>query len=195
MPSSLKSANLAIVLGFCEYLRLEDKIRKSLLFYVKISLNNSVWWLADDCLFWWFLKDSLATLRQFSDNFITTLSVRRSCSVLSRTSISETGQTFIHPLIHGLGTPNEAFFHWNSELLGLGRQIGQIDFGAFGVLSAKLSAPIWVQWVSCPYFPLFNHYFYKKLNLYIHIPNIYLGLGFEFEFGPQRTKDLAFVCP
>ena len=24
------------------------------------------------------------------------------------------------------------------------------------------------------------HYFYKKLSLYIHIPNIYLGLGFEF---------------
>ena len=49
-------------------------------------------------------------IHSFSDNFITTLIVRRSCSV-SRTSISETGQTFIHPLIHGLGTPNEAFFH------------------------------------------------------------------------------------
>ena len=36
---------------------------------------------------------------------------------------------------HGLRTPNEAFFHWNSKLLGLGRQIGQIIFGAF---SAKL---------------------------------------------------------
>ena len=35
-----------------------------------------------------------------------------------------------------------------------------------------------------PCFPLFNHYFYKKLTLYIQIPNIYLGLGFEF--GPQR---------
>ena len=28
---------------------------------------------------------------------------------------------------------------------------------------------------------------------YIHIPDIYLGLGFEFE--PQRIRDLAFVCP
>ena len=27
--------------------------------------------------------------------------------------------------------------------------------------------------------------------LYIHILNIYLG----FEFGPQRIRDLAFVCP
>ena len=32
----------------------------------------------------------------------------------------------------------------------------------------------------------------KKMSLYIHIPNIYLG--FEFEFGPQEIKDLAFVC-
>jgi hypothetical protein len=32
-----------------------------------------------------------------------------------------------------------------------------------------------------------------KLSLYIHIPNIYLQLGFEF--GPQRIGDLAFVCP
>ena len=32
--------------------------------------------------------------------------------------------------------------------------------------------------------------FYKKLSLYIHIPNIYLGL----EFGPQRIWDLAIMC-
>ena len=46
---------------------------------------------------------------------------------------------------HELRTPNEAFFHWNPELLGLGRQIGQINSGAFGVFSAELSAPILVQ--------------------------------------------------
>ena len=40
-----------------------------------------------------------------------------------------------------------------------------------------------------PCFPLFNHYFYKKLSLYIQIQNIYLELGFEF--GPQRIRDLA----
>ena len=33
----------------------------------------------------------------------------------------------------------------------------------------------------------------KKLSLYIHIPNIYLGLGFEF--GPQIICDLVFACP
>jgi hypothetical protein len=54
-------------------------------------------------------------------------------------------------------------------------------FGHFGTVS--------------PCFPLINHYFYKKLSLYIQIPNIYLGLGFEFEFGPHRISDLAIVCP
>ena len=29
--------------------------------------------------------------------------------------------------------------------------------------------------------------------LFLHIPNIYLGLGYEF--GPQRVRDLPFVCP
>ena len=51
---------------------------------------------------------------------------------------------------HGLRTPNEAFFHWNFELLGLGRRIGQISSGVF---SAKLSTLILAQWVPCPYFP------------------------------------------
>jgi hypothetical protein len=85
------------------------------------------------------------------------------------------------------------FFHWNPELFGLGRQIGQINSGAFWVFSAELSAPILAQWVPCPCFPLFNHYFNKKLSLYFHIPNIYLGLGFEF--APQRIRELAFVRP
>ena len=79
---------------------------------------------------------------------------------------------FSYSLTHGLRTPNEAFFHWKPELLGLDRQIEQINSGAFEVFSAKLSAPTLVQWVG-PCFPLFNHYFYKKLSLYIHIPNIY----------------------
>ena len=50
-----------------------------------------------------------------------------------------------------------------------------------------------VLWVPCPCFLLFNHYFYKKPSLYIRIPNIYLRLGFEF--GLQRIRDLAIVCP
>ena len=92
-------------------------------------------------------------------------------------------QTFAHPKTHGLRIPNEAFFHWNSKLLGLVRQIGQINFGAFGVFLAELSLSL-VHVFPCLCFPLFNHYFFKKLSLYINNPNIYLGLGFEF--GPQR---------
>ena len=44
-----------------------------------------------------------------------------------------------------LRTPNEAFFHQNPKPLGLGRKFGQINFGAFGLFSANLSAPILVQ--------------------------------------------------
>ena len=66
---------------------------------------------------------------------------------------------------------------------------------AIGVFSANLSAPILViyMWVPCPCFPLINHSLYKKLSLYIQIRNIHLGL--RFEFGPQRIRDLAIVCP
>ena len=49
-----------------------------------------------------------------------------------------------NPLVHGLRTPNEAFFHQNPKLLGLGRQFGQINFVAFGVFSADLSPSILV---------------------------------------------------
>ena len=100
-------------------------------------------------------------------------------------------KSFFNKWSHELQTPNEAFFHWIPKLLGLDRQFGQINFGAFGVFLANLSAAILVEWVPCPCFPLFNYYLYKKLSLYIQIPNIYLGLGFEF--GPQRIRDLAFM--
>ena len=98
----------------------------------------------------------------------------------------------IKKIIHGLWTPNEAFFHQNPKLLGLGRQFGQIHFREFGVFLTDLSAPILKLWVSCP-LSILNHYFYKKPSLYIQIPNIYLGLGYEF--GLQRVWDLAIVYP
>jgi hypothetical protein len=37
--------------------------------------------------------------------------------------------------------------------------------------------------------------FGRKTKPYIQIPNIHLGLGFEFEFGPQRIRDLGIVSP
>ena len=57
-----------------------------------------------------------------------------------------------------------------------------MNSGAFGVFSAELSAPILFH-----YSTIIST---EKLSLYILIPNIYLGLGFEF--GPQRICDLAF---
>ena len=73
--------------------------------------------------------------------------------------------------------PNEVFFHWNAELLGLGRQIEQINSGTFEVFSAELSAPILIQWVTCSCFSLFHHYFYKKTKpLYPHPKYLFLIL-------------------
>ena len=77
---------------------------------------------------------------------------------------------------HGLRRPNKAFFYWNLELLGLGRKIGQLNSGAFGVFSSELSAPVLVQWVPC--FLLFNHYFYKNVSLYMYPhPKYLFGIG------------------
>ena len=89
---------------------------------------------------------------------------------------------------------NEAFFHWNPELLGLGRQFGQINFGVFLVFAAVLSAPILVLWVPCPCFPWINHYFYKKLSLYIQIPNINLGFNFWAAKNQGFSHRVTVVC-
>ena len=47
---------------------------------------------------------------------------------------------------------DEAFFHRNPNFLGLGKQFGQINF------------------VTCPCFPLINHYFLQKHKLLIPNP-------------------------
>ena len=78
-----------------------------------------------------------------------------------------------------------SLFHWN---LGLGRQIEQISSKAFwGILGQTIITHFGI--VSLLFiFPLlmYNDYFYKKLSLYIHIQNIFLGLGFEL--GSQRIR-------
>ena len=93
---------------------------------------------------------------------------------------------------HGLRTPDEGFFI-KIPNIGLGQTNWADKFWSLG-FSDNLSAPSLVLWVPCPFLLSINHYFYKKTSLYIHIPNIYLGLGFEFEFRPQRVKDLAIIC-
>ena len=52
---------------------------------------------------------------------------------------------YVIGMVRYYGLRNEAFFHRNPKLLGLGRQFGPINFGTFRVFSAVLSAPILVQ--------------------------------------------------
>ena len=86
------------------------------------------------------------------------------------------------------------FFLRNIKLLGLNRQIGQINVGAFGVFLVNLSAPILVLRVPCPCFPYNQPLFLRKTKPF-RIPQIYLGLGFEFEFGPKRIYPLCVRSP
>ena len=81
-------------------------------------------------------------------------------------------------LNHGLRTANEAFFHWNPEILGLGRQIEQINYRAFGVFSAELSAPILVHTVS-PFsmFSIIQPLFLQKTKLLYPHPKYSFGIG------------------
>ena len=72
-----------------------------------------------------------------------------------------------------------SLFHWNLKLLGLGRQFGQINFVAFGVFWADLSAPILVLSL-IHVFHQSTNISTKKLSLYIHMPNIYLTVNIIF---------------
>ena len=74
---------------------------------------------------------------------------------------------------HGLQTPNKAFFHRNPELLGLDRQNGQINSGAFGVFSA------------CPCFLLFNLYFNKRNKIFISKSQIFIW-NLNLNFGRKE---------
>ena len=82
--------------------------------------------------------------------------------------------------------------------MGFGRQICQKKnighLACWGkIFLAKLWAPILVQWVPSPCFPLFNHYFYKKLSLYIQIPNITEGLALHAFWNLEKTV-LHEIC-
>ena len=74
---------------------------------------------------------------------IQVLSAIDSSSIYSRLAQPLSIQGATYTRAHGLWTHNEAFFHGNPKRLGLGGQFGQINFGAIGVFSADLSAPIW----------------------------------------------------
>ena len=83
---------------------------------------------------------------------------------------SSISQTF------GLGQTN-----WAYKFLGIWGIFGQFISYHFGIVS-PLSM-----------FSINQTLLLQKIKpLYPHLPNIYLGL--EFEFGPQRIGDLAIVC-
>jgi hypothetical protein len=58
-----------------------------------------------------------------------------------------------------------------------------LKYRTFGLGQTNWADKSWGIWgivgqtISTLVFHIFNHYFYKKLSLYIHIPNIYLNLG------------------
>ena len=95
----------------------------------------------------------------------------------------------MYPLAPGLWTPNEAFFHQNPKLLGLGQTIWPDKFwGIWGIFEQFIGTHFGT--VSpLSMFSINQPLFLQKIILYIQIPNIYLSLGFEF--GPQRIRDLA----
>ena len=72
------------------------------------------------------------------------------------------------------------------------KQIGQINYGAFVVFLAELLAPILIFGAVSPFhlsIQFSTIISRKESSRGIHIPNFYLGLGFEF--GAQRISDLA----
>ena len=99
-----------------------------------------------------------------------------------------------HFHIHRQRTPNEAFFHWNPEFLGLGRQIGQKHSGEFGIFSAKLLASIFGMCSKSlvHVFHYLNIISLKTKPLYPH-PKYLFGIGLDF--GLQRIRNSTIVCP
>ena len=85
------------------------------------------------------------------------------------------------------GRPNEAFFikiqnfwAWADKFWGIFGQTISTHFGTVSPLSM---------------FSIIQPLFLQKTKSLYPLPNIYLGFEFEFEFGPQIIRDLAFVCP
>jgi hypothetical protein len=79
-------------------------------------------------------------------------------------------------LMRGLRTPNEASFHQNPQFLRLGRQFGQINFGAFGVIPANLSAPILVLLSPLSMFSINQPLFLQKTKTLYPNPKYLFGI-------------------
>ena len=76
----------------------------------------------------------------------------------------------------GLRTPNEAFFHWNSELLGLGREI----LGYLGIFGQTVSTNFGTVSLLSMFF-IIQPYFYKKNLAFISTSQIFIWyLNWDF---------------
>ena len=90
--------------------------------------------------------------------------------------------------------PNEAFFHRNPKLLGLGRQFGQINFGAFGVFSANYQHPFWYSYLSpLSMLSIIQPLFLQKTKPFY--PNSKYLFGIDLNLGRKEFWDLVIVCP
>ena len=77
-------------------------------------------------------------------------------------------------------------FASKSQTFGLGRTIWADKFWViWGIFGQFISTYFTVSPLSM--FFINQPLFLQKLSLYIQIPKIHLGLGFEFEFGPQKN--------
>ena len=81
-------------------------------------------------------------------------------------------------------------FSLQSQTFGL----GQINFGEFGGIFGRFISTHFGTVSPLSMFYINQLLFFKKTKpIYIQVPNIFGGLGFEF--GPQRIIDFAIVCP
>ena len=84
-----------------------------------------------------------------------------------------------------------SLFSSKSQTYGLGQTIWTNTFwGIWGIFGRFISTNF-VLWLPCPWFPLNNHYYYKKLSLYIQIfcPNLArLEKNFQLVMEKQHQK-------
>ena len=96
--------------------------------------------------------------------------------------------------ITGLRTSNEAFFHWNPELLGSGRQIGQINFGSFWVFFGRTRNTYFGTVSPLSMFFHYSTIITTKNLAFMFISQIFI-LDWDLNLGRKALGNLAFVCP
>ena len=95
---------------------------------------------------------------------------------------------------HGLRMPNEVFFHWNLEFLWLGQANWANKFwGTWGIFGRTITTHFGT--VSPWFMFLIIQPIFLKKKAFISTPQICMYLRLELEFGSQRIRDLAYLCP